>query len=141
MLSRILVAVDGSEYADRALETALELAKNVGSKVYVICVVQPPVLMDYSTKVTVQLEELFERQAKALLAKYASDAEQLKGIKVEPILVKGYPPKVIIEKAKENDIDMIVIGSRGLSGIKEVFLGSVSHSVVRGSKVPVLVVK
>jgi nucleotide-binding universal stress UspA family protein len=141
MLSRVLVAVDGSENSERAIEAALQLAKKTGSKVYVVSVVQPLVLSKYPPKTAIELEELFKQQAQELLAKYTSLAADKHGVKVESILGNGYVPKVIVEKAKENDVDLIVIGSRGLSGIKEMFLGSVSHSVVRGSKVPVLVVK
>ena len=56
-------------------------------------------------------------------------------------MIQGAPAEVILEYAKQNGVDLIVIGSRGLGGIREFVLGSVSHNVVQHAKIPVLVVK
>lgn len=56
-------------------------------------------------------------------------------------LIQGAAAEVLLDFAKENDSDIIIIGSRGLGGIREFVLGSVSHNVVQHAQVPVLVVK
>ena len=71
----------------------------------------------------------------------SSTAEAKFGITVETILEEGDPPKVILDTAKKFSANIIVIGSRGLSQIKELLLGSVSHSVTKHADIPVLVVK
>jgi nucleotide-binding universal stress UspA family protein len=75
-----------------------------------------------------------------MLANYSTLAEK-KGAKVETVIARGYPSKVILKTAEDVSANLIVIGSRGLSGIRELFLGSVSHAVVQHSTIPVLVVK
>ena len=63
------------------------------------------------------------------------------GVKVESVLLKGSPVEEIIDYAEKNDIDMIVMGTLGLTGVKRLLIGSVAENVVRHSKVPVLVVR
>jgi nucleotide-binding universal stress UspA family protein len=87
-----------------------------------------------------KLETHFQYRARLLLSDYNKDPRR-KGIEIETILARGYPSKAIVDMAKAKDIDLIVIGTRGLSGIKGLFLGSVSHSVVRNAKQPVLVIR
>ena len=67
-----------------------------------------------------------------------SKAEDLK---IKPKLDKGRPSDIIVAEAEDEDFDLIVMGSRGLGGIKEYILGSVSNQVVHESKSPVLIVK
>jgi nucleotide-binding universal stress UspA family protein len=140
-ISSILVAVDGSDNAFRAFDSALRRAKQLGSKIYVIAVIQVPAASTYGRELSAEFEKIAQNEANKMLSDYAKEAKEKHGIKVETILAKGNPSIVIIQKAKENDADMIVMGSRGLGGVKELFLGSVSHSVARNAKVPVLVVK
>lgn len=62
------------------------------------------------------------------------------GISIEMVPLKGDPAHQILEYAKEHEQDLIIMGSRGLSGIKEIMLGSVSHKVTQLSKCPVLII-
>jgi nucleotide-binding universal stress UspA family protein len=66
---------------------------------------------------------------------------EAEGLHAEVELLQGSPAEVILKYAKEHAIDVIVIGSRGLGGIREFVLGSVSHNVVQSARIPVLVVK
>jgi nucleotide-binding universal stress UspA family protein len=86
------------------------------------------------------LEALMEKDAKALLAGYAEIAKA-RGVKAETMLVRAHPAKAILDAAKTKGINLIVVGSRGLGGVKGLFLGSVSNAVVQNSKVPVMVIK
>ena len=63
------------------------------------------------------------------------------GVNGQVEMIQGPPAEVILEYANQNGIDLIVIGSRGLGGIREFVLGSVSHNVVQHATIPVLVVK
>jgi nucleotide-binding universal stress UspA family protein len=140
-LSRILVAVDGSTYADNAFESAAELAKKFGSKLYAICVVHTPSMPGVDKETVRALAGQLQIEARLTLSRYYTLAKSKYGIDTETILAAGHPSKVIVDTAKAKDIDLIIVGSRGLSGIKGLFLGSVSHDVVRSAKQPVLVVR
>jgi len=140
-LSRILVAVDGSACADKAFESAAELVKKFGSKLYAICVVHTPSMLGVNKETVRALEGQLQIEARLTLSRYYTFSKSKYGIETETMLAKGYPSQVIVDTAKAKDIDLIVIGSRGLSGIKGLFLGSVSHEVVRRAKQPVLVVR
>ena len=140
-LARVLVAVDGSTNAHKAFESALDLAKKLRSNVYVLRVIEMPSTLGVKKELMLDLKMQFEIEARRLLAEYFYLAQSKYGIEVETIFRSGYPPRVILDVAKEKDADLIVVGSRGLSGVKEAFLGSVSHSIARESKIPVLVVK
>src|SRR5699024_5682771 len=66
---------------------------------------------------------------------------QLLPNQVKALPLEGEPGKVIIDYIGENEMDLVIMGSRGLSGIQELFLGSVSHYVVQKSPKPVLIIK
>lgn len=66
---------------------------------------------------------------------------EAEGLNATVELLQGSPAEVILNYSKEHDVDVIVIGSRGLGGIREFVLGSVSHNVVQSARIPVLVVK
>jgi nucleotide-binding universal stress UspA family protein len=140
-LSNILVAVDGSACADKAFESAAELARRFGSKLSALCVVHVPLMLGVDENTVRAVQSQLQVEAGLALSRYHTLAKSKHGLEVETILAEGYPSKVIVDNANAKDIDLIVIGSRGLSGAKGVFLGSVSHDVVRNAKQPVLVVR
>jgi nucleotide-binding universal stress UspA family protein len=140
LFSRILVAVDSSDYAMKAFEYAIQLARAVNAKVFVVHVVQNPAMTNALVSVS-ELKASFKKQGMKLLTSLSSISEAKFGMTVETILEEGDPPKVILDTAKKFNANMIVIGSRGLSQIKELFLGSVSHNVTKHADIPVLVVK
>jgi nucleotide-binding universal stress UspA family protein len=82
-----------------------------------------------------------EKHAREILTKYSEIAKAKSEVSVETTMEIGHPAKVILDLAKSKDVDLIAMGGRGMSGVKELFLDSVSHAVVRDSRVPVLVVK
>lgn len=139
--ARILVAVDGSACADNAFESASELARSLGSKLYAVCVANTPSMFGVDKETVRALEGQLQIEARLTLSRYDTLAKSKYGVEIETILAKGNPSRVIAETANEKNIDLIVIGTRGLSGIKDLFLGSVSHDVVRSAKQPVFVVR
>ena len=142
MPSKILAAVDGSECAKKGFQIALDMSldKQDSPGLVVLAVVQPLEVIGMRKDVRTSLEGLIEKDAKALLAEYAEIAKA-RGVKAETMLVRGHPARAILDAAKAKGTDLIVVGSRGLGGVKGLLLGSVSNAVVQNSKVPVMVVK
>jgi nucleotide-binding universal stress UspA family protein len=135
---KILVPVDGSAYSLKAVETACDLAK-----------AQPPSSL-VLTAVAVEIPELEEgvyiaekmkAQAEIALAK-AKEAAQAQGVSAQVALLTGVSPAdEIVQAAKDQKAELIVIGSRGLAGKTRSFLGSTASQVVTYSPCSVLVVK
>jgi len=142
--SKILVAIDGSAHAEKAFRHAMMLAQKFSSKVVVVHVMSPPRAGGEMGHFPVQeaVKAAFE-SAESMLAKFSSMAQQEFGLPVETVTAKGGGAVAdeILKTADSNKVDLIVMGSRGLTGFKELVLGSVSSAVVHRSKVPVLTVK
>jgi nucleotide-binding universal stress UspA family protein len=136
---RILVTVDSSNYTRRTFEYAIQLARVIN--VFVVHVVQNPAVTADALVSVSELKTSFKKQGRELLSSLSSIAEAKFGTKVETILEEGDPQKVILETAKKFNVNMIVIGSRGLSQIKELLLGSVPHSVTKHADISVFVVQ
>jgi nucleotide-binding universal stress UspA family protein len=135
---KILVPVDGSAYSLKAVETACDLAKAQAPATLVLTAVavQIPELEE-----GVYIAEKMKAQAEIALAK-AKEVAQGKGVTAEVILAIGASPAdAIVQVAKEQQADLIVIGSRGLAGKTRSFLGSTASQVVTYSPCSVLVVK
>ncbi len=140
MYSKVLVATDGSECARRALESAIKMVKAPDGTLTIMHVLQLSPAVGFGKKLTEEIESLFLKDATAFLEDQKREVEA-RGVKTDTILVKGNPAQAILHAAEEMNADLIVIGSRGLGGVKGLFLGSVSNAVVHGSKIPVLVTK
>ena len=138
MLKNILVPVDGSEGSDRAVAEAIKLAEVCEGKLNFLYIaninqlainaVLSDAILDSVTKAgNVVLDRAMEMVPE--------------GVEKESFSDTGSPAVVVLDFAETNDIDLIVMGSRGLGVVKGVLLGSVSQYVVEQSKCPVLVVK
>jgi nucleotide-binding universal stress UspA family protein len=135
---KILVPVDGSAYSLKAVETACGLAKAQAPATLVITAVavQIPDLEE-----GVYIAEKMKAQAEIALAK-AKEVAQGQGVTFEMFLATGpSPADEIVRAAKDQQADLIVIGSRGLAGKTRSFLGSTASQVVTYSPCSVLVVK
>ncbi len=134
-LKRILVGVDGSENALRAVEFAGMMAKGFNSEVTLVLVLTPSDHELLSGKAT-----YMEKGAK-LGGERLKAAEQLLGRlggRYRSEVELGHPAEQLLRLAKDHDL--VVVGTRGLSPFKEALIGSTSHRLVQGGKVPVLVV-
>lgn len=134
MIKNILVPVDGSKYSKNALELACDLADKYDARMHLLHVILSPeakhtlVLGGASITVDASKEEIEQAGHKVIEAARKIAAEH--GRKdVETDVVGGPTAQRILEYAKDNDIDMIVMGSRGLSDISGLLVGSVSHKV------------
>lgn len=148
MFERILIATDGSKHSEEAAKTGIEMARLYGSAVTALYVVdigkEYAPLGDLTTKVADSLiagiRSNLQNEGNEATRKVEEMAEQA-GIAVQRKITEGYPAEDIIRIAKEGDMNLIVMGGIGATGLDRFLLGSVADKVVRTSKVPVLVVR
>jgi nucleotide-binding universal stress UspA family protein len=144
MDQHVLVPVDGSDRAEQALEYALEYFS--GGTVTVLHVIDPVSLIGYADDEWVDFEgyrEATERQrerAETLLDEYRTTVES-HGQNVETLLETGDPADRILDVIDAENVDHVVMGSRGRSGVRRVLFGSVAETVTRRSPVPVTIVR
>jgi nucleotide-binding universal stress UspA family protein len=134
-IGKILVPLDGSKNSSRCLATAIRLAKEHDSSIIAIHVVHAP--HGKMQRIKLELDEKIPPSFILAAEKLANDND----ISFSSRLSIGDPGHAIVEFAHTHGIDLIVIGARGLSTFKKIFLGSVSTYVMHKSKVPVMLVK
>jgi nucleotide-binding universal stress UspA family protein len=134
----ILVAIDGSRTAMKALEEAIDLARSDGARLTLISVAAPlrwrytgPVYVPYPT------EHDLERAAWDVVER--AEALVPADVSVSTVVRAGDPATAIVARAEEGEHDLVVVGSRGLGPLGSLVLGSVSRAVIARSHVPVLV--
>ena len=131
----ILVAVDGSDHATSALELASDIAAKYGATLHVFNAIEstelPKALRRYAESEHIEgsTPRIYTVIAERLLDTAAAEARELGVETVKPVIRNGDPAQQIVDYAKEAKIDMIVMGSKGLSDIQGLMLGSVSHKV------------
>lgn len=139
MYPHILLAVDGSEHSIRATEEAIKIATlSSESKIEVVFVA------DFSkVKDDVLHSEDKEALEVARRKKLAPVEERLEAADVSyyVTILRGEPGPTIVEHANKKQVDLTIIGSRGLNGLQEMMLGSVSHKIAKRVKSPVMIVK
>lgn len=138
----LLVAVDFSDHSRAALDWALDLARDLGAKVHVIHAYAIPTTAATSYGVALP-EDLWERVRAAADERLAEILERVREARLagESHLVEGSPADAISDTARSIGADLIVMGTRGLSGLKHVLLGSVAERTLRLAPCPVLTVK
>jgi nucleotide-binding universal stress UspA family protein len=133
---KILVPLDNSEHSRNALRYAMGLAQTQKSHIALLhCFGRIPMLIGGEPRK--ELVGELVREAEKMLAPYA---KKLREIGIEPALIikEGKPGEVIVQEAKSGDYDLIVMGSRGLSDLEGVILGSNAHRVLSAAHCPVL---
>jgi nucleotide-binding universal stress UspA family protein len=137
MISKILVAIDGSKHADQAFEYASDLAKKAEARLLIIHVFEELGNIGYS------IARELEQSDREMLQKYQSRAKRLVTDRyVDVMEAKGNDvAEEILHIADKENIDTIVVGSRGISEAKEFLLGSVSYKVSHYAKCPVIIVR
>jgi nucleotide-binding universal stress UspA family protein len=151
--TKILLATDGSREAELAARTAADLAKKTHSELHVvhafgIAPVGPPVYPEATELQSVEFEaeneerqRISEQRAREVLETEVQKVRSGGGTVAEEHLVEGRVAPGIVTVAEELGAGLIVMGSRGLGGIRRALMGSVSNSVVRHAHCPVLVVR
>ncbi|MFW5923987.1 MAG: universal stress protein [archaeon] len=140
MFDDILVPTDGSEDAERALEHAIVVAKAFDATVHGIYVLNVTYVADFEGGVESEsVVTALEREGESALEVVESRCEE-SGVDVTTELLEGRPSYRISEYAADHGIDLVTMGTHGRSGVSRLLLGSVTESVVRRSKRPVLTI-
>ena len=145
-IRKILVAVDGSDPSYNASTYAIDFAKRNEAELIVLCIVShvPYSQFDYANNDRTKKIETIEKEKAEheIIDKVKQKAtEQKVSVNTDVIIGITSVVKEIVEYAENKKVDMIVIGSRGMTGFKKLLLGSVTSGVVTYSHCPVLVVK
>ena len=137
-IKKILVPLDGSKNSMRGLDEAIYLARQCRATITGLYVI--PIYPKNFTDIIIPYQIHLTKSAKKFMESAKTICAQ-KGILFKSKIIFGSPTVEIDEIARNKQFDIIVIGSRGQSELKEVFLGSVANTIVHKSKIPVLVIK
>lgn len=151
MFSKILVGIDGSEYSRNAVNYALDLAVKYNSELFILAIVPskvhhgdssgvfgmvaPSYFEEYKKEAEKWFQEIIDHVSRETSIDVSSK------VKSEVITTPFSTAASILNYAEERDVDLIIIGTRGHSGLKKMLLGSVATDVVTYSYCPVLVIK
>jgi len=142
LFKKILVATDGSEQAEKAAAYGIDIAKATGAEVYALYVISTEHAGTARSVMgwTDAFEEYLANKG-GVATGYVENLGKEAGVKVEPVYLKGVPAEKILEYAEESGIDLIVMGTQGLTGVQRFLIGSVAENVLRHSKVPVMIIR
>jgi len=136
-IKKILIPLDGSKNSLRGLDMAVSQAQITGSSITGIYVFPHAYEMYYWRRS--DISDALKKNASKIMKVARNHVKRR--VEFNEKIMEGDPGPMINKFAQSNNVDLIVIGARGLGSIKETFLGSTSHYTVHKSKVPVLVVK
>ncbi len=139
-MQKLIVADDGSTFAQKAIDKAVELAKKEESKIICVNVIEdfcPIGLTEIDCNV---VRELQIKEAKTVISS-ASEKFKKAGVNATEVIETGNPAEMIIEVAKREGADMIIAASHGKHGAKKFAFGSVTARLIERSPIPVLVMK
>jgi len=131
MFERIMVPTDGSEYAAKAEDLAIELADRLGSVVVAVHVIDEKLIYPF---------DVLEDEGKEILAAVQRKGREA-GVQVDEVLVFGSPAHDMKKIAEKTGADLVVIASHGRSGLERLLMGSVAETTLKTVEVPVLLVK
>jgi nucleotide-binding universal stress UspA family protein len=150
----VLVAFDGSPHAEKALQHAVDLAQSEGARLTLLTaypsyldVVSGTALGGFASGTGLgggpainvdEIQEQLRAEAKATLDR--ASAQVPAGVSSQTVLATGPPAQMVLDQVREGQHDLVVMGTRGRTGIGAMLLGSVSHNVLHHSHVPVLIV-
>jgi nucleotide-binding universal stress UspA family protein len=141
MPQTIVVGTDGSDSADRALDEAIAIAQRDGATLHVVAAFpDPAIIRERITSGATAARVNLSQVADSVLNRAAIHAEE-KGVHAETHSREADPAEAILDVAESVDADLIVVGSRGLSGFKKYLLGSVSAEVASHARCNVMIVR
>lgn len=145
MFEKILVAVDGSDSGQIALETAVEMQKAFQSELLILTVYNEHNMWKASVsmvnpELTGSTDAVLQQYAKKVAEDSKAFAKEQGVTKVRSFYMGGDPARTIVKFSKTHNVQLVVLGSRGLSSSERYLLGSVSHKVTSTSDRPVLVI-
>jgi len=138
----ILVPIDFSEYADYALDYAIELAQKLQARLTLLHAMEttPLEVAESATRRSLSDWQELETSAEQRMAASLKHIQDV-GLQGETLIVRGDPFQSILDTAQDKEADLIVMGTQGHTGLTHVLLGSVAEKVVRLAPCPVLVTR
>jgi len=140
MYRKIMLAYDGSEGADRALEAGIELAKILGAQLWALGVEEKLPRFSATIDEVQEAKEFANQHFGKLLAAAKTRAGEA-GVDLKTLLRPGHPAQTIVQVAREGKFDLILVGHSGLSGVWAAFLGTTAEKVSRHAPCSVLIVR
>jgi nucleotide-binding universal stress UspA family protein len=148
MISKILVATDGSKTAQKAAAYAVDLSKQLNASILILSVIDKRSLISQAVPASAtetHIMEPTEDYLRQMAERYASEITERcdrKGVPSQVVITTGHPVGEIAKRAQKLKADLIVMGSHGRSAMAAAVLGSVAYGVVhKDSKVPVLIIR
>jgi nucleotide-binding universal stress UspA family protein len=147
LISKILIAYDGTECADRALDFSLDLAERLSASLTIINVLEPPPYgnpedpLQMSPGMAGLVNDLRKTHQEILLKASKKVSNANPNLRFSTELKEGNPSTQIVDTASEENFDVIVVGHGGASRIREMFLGGTSERVAHLARCAVLIVK
>lgn len=140
-IRNILVAVDLSKHSVAALDWAIAFAREAGAEIELLhCYEVSPLVAIYGEGFPGRYDAALRRAASAGLADLAHRVAAA-SVRVREYLAKGDPSRAILERAEELPADLVVVGTRGATGLDHLLLGSVAERVIQGAPCPVVAVR
>lgn len=141
-MKRILIPTDFSKYADQAIEAGAKIAQENNAEIVLIHMLELPGQANDAVtgETSIPAIMLFKKKADEIL-KNIKNRPYLKGISVTEVVLLGNVYNGISTYSNTHDIDLIIMGSHGSSGLEEIFIGTNTEKVVRLSNIPVLIIK
>ncbi|ACF14956.1 UspA domain protein [Chloroherpeton thalassium ATCC 35110] len=139
-IKKILCPTDFSDVSKNAVRYANEFARSMQANVIFLHVVEPRPIATDMTVAYIPIETDLEKIAEDDLSNLIEE-EKVKGISAAKSVMVGHPSDIIIEQAESQDVDLIILGSHGRTGITRLLMGSVAEAVLRKAPCPVLIVK
>jgi len=131
MFNTIMVPTDGSEYSKKAEDTALALAKKLGSVVVAVHIIDDKLIYPY---------EVLEEEGTAILHEVQRKGKEM-DVDVNEILIVGSPTNDMAKITEKAGADLVVLSTHGKTGFERLIMGSVAESAIKKISVPVLLVK
>lgn len=131
MFERIMLPTDGSEFAARSEDFAMEIAKKFNSTIVAVNIIDDKLIYPF---------EVLEEEGKTILENVRKRAEK-ENVVFEDVLIVGSPTHDMKKIVKKTNTDLVIIGTHGKTGLEKLILGSVAESALKTVKVPVLLVK
>ncbi len=131
MFNKIMVPSDGSKFAQKAEDVAIDLAKKLGSTVVAVHIIDEKLIYPF---------DVMEEEGNEILSKI-SEKGNANDVKVDEVLIFGNPRHDMKKITEKSHADLVVIGSHGRSGLEKILMGSVAENALKTVDMPVLLVK
>ena len=131
LFERIMVPTDGSDFAARSEDIAIEIAKKFNSTIVAVHIIDDKLIYPF---------EVLEDEGKSILKKVKEKAEKEK-VTIQDVLIVGSPTHDMAKIVRKTETDLVVIATHGKTGLEKLILGSVAESALKSVNKPVLLVK